>query len=57
MGLALRVVHGKGLGSPGKVPVLKHRHNHWCRNEVLVFVQARAGRLRAVGADRAAGSG
>ena len=39
----LRVVHGKGLGSPGKTPVLKGRVQRWLvqKNEVLAFVQAR----------------
>jgi len=39
----VRVVHGKGLGSPGKVPVLKNRVHSWLvqKNEVLAFVQAR----------------
>ena len=39
----VRVVHGKGLGSPGKTPVLKSRVQRWLvqKNEVLVFVQAR----------------
>lgn len=39
----LRVVHGKGLGSPGKTPVLKSRVHSWLvqKKEVLAFVQAR----------------
>lgn len=39
----VRVVHGKGLGSPGKTPVLKGRVHSWLvqRSEVLAFVQAR----------------
>ena len=39
----MRVVHGKGLGSPGKTPVLKRRVQGWLvqKNEVLAFVQAR----------------
>jgi len=39
----LRVVHGKGLGSPGKTPVLKGKVHGWLvqKNEVLAFVQAR----------------
>jgi len=39
----VRVVHGKGLGSPGKVPVLKGRVHSWLiqKSEVLAFVQAR----------------
>jgi DNA-nicking Smr family endonuclease len=38
----VRVVHGKGLGSPGKVPVLKNKVHSWLiqKNQVLVFVQA-----------------
>ena len=40
----VRVVHGKGLGSPGKTPVLKGRVQGWLiqKNEVMAFVQARA---------------
>lgn len=40
----LRVVHGKGLGSPGRVPVLKSKVHSWLiqKNEVIAFVQARA---------------
>ena len=39
----VRVVHGKGLGSPGKAPVLKNKVHGWLvqKNEVLAFVQAR----------------
>ncbi|MDO9401456.1 MAG: Smr/MutS family protein [Polaromonas sp.] len=39
----VRVVHGKGLGSPGKTPVLKGRVQNWLiqKTEVLAFVQAR----------------
>jgi len=39
----VRVVHGKGLGSPGKTPVLKGRVLSWLvqKSEVLAFVQAR----------------
>ncbi|NML85615.1 Smr/MutS family protein [Polaromonas sp.] len=39
----VRVVHGKGLGSPGKTPVLKGRVQSWLvqKREVLAFVQAR----------------
>ena len=39
----VRVVHGKGLGSPGKMPVLKGKVQGWLiqKNEVLAFVQAR----------------
>ena len=39
----VRVVHGKGLGSPGKTPVLKAKVQRWLvqKNEVLAFVQAK----------------
>ena len=39
----LRVVHGKGLGSPGKTPVLKAKVQAWLvqKQEVLAFVQAK----------------
>jgi len=39
----VRVVHGKGLGSPGKEPVLKAKVQRWLvqKNEVLAFVQAK----------------
>ncbi|MEZ5646697.1 MAG: Smr/MutS family protein [Burkholderiaceae bacterium] len=39
----VRVVHGKGLGSPGREPVLKVRVPRWLvqKSEVLAFVQAR----------------
>jgi DNA-nicking Smr family endonuclease len=39
----VRVVHGKGLGSPGKQPVLKIKAQRWLiqKNEVLAFVQAK----------------
>jgi DNA-nicking Smr family endonuclease len=39
----VRVVHGKGLGSPGKTPVLKSRVQGWLiqKKEVLAFVQAK----------------
>jgi DNA-nicking Smr family endonuclease len=38
----VRVVHGKGLGSPGKQPVLKSKVQRWLvqKNEVQAFVQA-----------------
>jgi DNA-nicking Smr family endonuclease len=38
----VRVVHGKGLGSPGKAPVLKDKVHRWLvqKSEVLAFVQA-----------------
>ncbi|MEY4677053.1 MAG: hypothetical protein RLZZ470_1560 [Pseudomonadota bacterium] len=40
----VRVVHGKGLGSPGKTPVLKGKVLRWLvqKIEVLAFVQAKA---------------
>jgi DNA-nicking Smr family endonuclease len=39
----VRVIHGKGLGSPGKTPVLKLKAQRWLvqKKEVLAFVQAR----------------
>ncbi len=39
----VRVIHGKGLGSPGKAPVLKNKVYAWLvqKKEVLAFVQAR----------------
>lgn len=39
----VRVVHGKGLGSPGRTPVLKNRVLRWLvqKKEVIAFVQAR----------------
>jgi DNA-nicking Smr family endonuclease len=39
----VRVVHGKGLGSPGKTPVLKLKVQRWLvqKQEVLAFVQAK----------------
>ncbi len=39
----VRVVHGKGLGSPGRTPVLKQRVLRWLvqKKEVMAFVQAR----------------
>ncbi|CAM8666412.1 Smr domain containing protein [Comamonadaceae bacterium] len=38
----VRVVHGKGLGSPGKAPVLKEKVHKWLvqKAEVVAFVQA-----------------
>ncbi len=40
----VRVVHGKGLGSPGREPVLKGLVRNWLMNraEVLAYCQARA---------------
>jgi DNA-nicking Smr family endonuclease len=39
----IRIVHGKGLGSPQGEPVLKQKVKHWLmqRDEVLAFTQAR----------------
>ena len=39
----VRLIHGKGLGSPGKEPVLKHLSRGWLmqREEILAFCQAR----------------
>ncbi len=39
----VRVVHGKGIGSPGREPVLKKLVLGWLsqRREVLAFCQAR----------------
>ena len=39
----VRVVHGKGHGSPGKTPVLKNKVHAWLvqKDVVLAFVQAR----------------
>lgn len=41
--LCVRVVHGKGLGSGERGPVLKHAVNRWLRrwNRVLAFVSTR----------------
>ena len=40
----VRIVHGKGLGSPGREPVLKRLVLGWLtqKMEVLAFCQARA---------------
>lgn len=40
----VRVVHGKGNGSPGKEPVLKSKVKSWLvqKREVIAFTQARA---------------
>jgi DNA-nicking Smr family endonuclease len=40
----VRVVHGKGHGSPGREPVLKDKVKRWLvqKNEVIAFTQARA---------------
>ncbi len=39
----VRIVHGKGNSSPGKLPVLKPRVAHWLaqRDEVLAYASAR----------------
>ena len=39
----VRIIHGKGLGSPGKEPVLKSKVQRWLvqKNQVLAFVQAK----------------
>ncbi|MEO1765944.1 Smr/MutS family protein [Thiobacter aerophilum] len=39
----VRIVHGKGLGSKNREPVLKHKVRSWLmqRDEVLAFVEAR----------------
>lgn len=40
----VRVVHGKGNGSPGREPVLKGKVRNWLvqKDEVIAFTQARA---------------
>ena len=40
----VRIIHGKGLGSPGREPVLKGLVKNWLANrpEVLAYCQARA---------------
>ncbi len=39
----IRIIHGKGLGSKNREPVLKIHVRHWLmqRDEVMAFVQAR----------------
>jgi DNA-nicking Smr family endonuclease len=39
----VRIIHGKGLRSKNREPVLKHKLRHWLiqRNDVLAFCQAR----------------
>ncbi|CAG9165068.1 Endonuclease MutS2 [Cupriavidus laharis] len=39
----VRVIHGKGIGSPDKLPVLKGKVRRWLvqKEEVIAFVQAR----------------
>lgn len=45
----VRVIHGKGLGSVNKEPVLKHKVRNWLaqKDEVMAFCQARAADGRA----------
>lgn len=40
----VRIVHGKGLRSPGQMPVLKPKVNHWLtqREEVMAFISTPA---------------
>ena len=40
----VRIVHGKGLRSPGQVPVLKPKVSHWLaqREEVMAFISTPA---------------
>jgi DNA-nicking Smr family endonuclease len=40
----VRVIHGKGLGSKNRLPVLKNKVRHWLtqRDDVLAFCKARA---------------
>jgi len=40
----VRIVHGKGLGSRNKEPVLKNKVRHWLmqKDEVIAYAQARA---------------
>lgn len=40
----VRIIHGKGLGSKNREPVLRTRVKHWLmqKDEVLAFCQARA---------------
>ncbi len=40
----VRVIHGKGNGSPGREPVLKNKVRNWLvqKDEVIAFTQARA---------------
>ena len=40
----VRVIHGKGNGSPGREPVLKSKVKSWLvqKNDVIAFTQARA---------------
>jgi len=40
----VRIVHGKGLGSRNKEPILKNKLRHWLiqKDEVIAYAQARA---------------
>ncbi|KAF0844166.1 DNA-nicking Smr family endonuclease [Methylovorus glucosotrophus] len=40
----VRIVHGKGLGSRNREPILKHKLRNWLmqKDEVLAYAQARA---------------
>ena len=40
----VRIVHGKGLGSKNREPVLKHKLRNWLmqKDEVIAYAQARA---------------
>jgi len=40
----VRIIHGKGLGSKHREPVLKHKLRNWLmqRDEVIAYAQARA---------------
>ncbi len=42
-GLCVRIIHGKGRGSPNRLPVLKYHVAHWLRQHraVLAFSTAR----------------
>ena len=39
----VRIVHGKGLGSPNREPVLKHKLRNWLmqKDEVIAYAQAK----------------
>ena len=39
----MRIVHGKGLGSRNKEPILKNKIRHWLmqKDEVIAYAQAR----------------
>ncbi|MDH5408788.1 MAG: Smr/MutS family endonuclease [Gammaproteobacteria bacterium] len=39
----VRIIHGKGHGSPGKLPVLKNKVNHWLKqkDQILAFCSSR----------------